>query len=178
MRNRSPIDWTTMTLGVVGKILLPALLLAGCAAGPDVTLLGSVGIEDGHPSAGGEGKARPVQVASARRAGTPAYGAAAGPMPIDGSAGARPVAFAEPASGGVPAEDVLLPRPGDGLANQPRLKTEQEVADQEAELRRLAGQAEARRPGGLWGSTASVLEQLRSTHGEAAIEKIEAEGAE
>lgn len=152
------------------------LFLAGCAAGPDVTLLGAVGIGEELPlvaddavvaNATTQGDANPLAMA-AETAPTPGTA-----LPIDTATTGNTVNDPYVSAGG--AAIVQPPMVGGGA--YPRLKTQQEVKADEDELRRLAQNAPKARSRSLWSASVDVLKQLRKTHGDEAIEKIESDPA-
>ncbi len=176
-----------MKRSVISLLCLP--ILAGCAAGPDVTLLGGMAAAGAPPVA----TQQPVAVNNAEvqvaRAEGPAGGTAGSnaghtdPMAMTTAGGLNQTA-------GIGAMDANAPRQKTRLdgspliaapqspvycGEAPRLKTAAEVAADEAELRRLAARAPKGRSSGLWSASVDLLKKLRNTHGEEAIGKIEAE---
>ena len=176
-----------MKRSVISLLCLP--ILAGCAAGPDVTLLGGMTAVGAPPVATQQSAAAgdsQVQVARADSpAGSPTGSSAAHSDPM-----ALTTADGLDKTAGIGAMDANAPRQktrldGSPLAaapqspvygeQAPRLKTAAEIAADEAELRRLAARAPKSRSSGLWSASVDLLKKLRNTHGEEAIGKIEAE---
>ena len=150
------------------------LFLAGCAGGPNVTLLGVVGIGEELPLVAND---TAVADATTQPDANPlAMAAETAPtsetvLPIDTTTTGSTISDPYVSAGG--AANVQPPMAGGGA--YPRLKTQQEVKADEDELRRLAQNAPKARSRSLWSASVDVLKQLRLTHGDKAIEKIEAD---
>lgn len=178
------------TNGMIGmkrflSIAACLVALAGCAGSPDVTLLGAVGIADEPPQPAASvvvnAPAADAQAtAIATSADTPS---SVGPLAMAGPAAPKqgPLSLIEATASNprpVPLHNVAATvdaAAAPSAAGTPPLKTEAQIRADQEELRRLASNAEEKRPGGLWSASVDFLSRLRSTHGEEAIEKIEAE---